>query len=230
MVQRRDLESLVKRIREELRAEGADAGGFTDFSIEEAINSAIGDLSEFFPVKDTLLITTELDTNEYSLIDEDITIENIIYIKYNGAQIEGMPIEKYFAIDDPTTGPVKKWAIWGNSLFLAGEVAADKLLELWVTRAPKPLRDRGDTPETPFYVDEAITQYAISACYRESRDYDRADYHFRIYRSKKNSLVNRGIPQGQRAFQVTMTDDYWGPVSDLDGVAKSDTNPGGRDD
>ena len=228
----RNLETLIRRVREELRAEGPDGAGYSDFSIVEAFNSAMYNLAEEFPVKDTITFTTVEDTGEYSL-DEvigDVEFENIIRVLYDGKQIRGIALESFFATENPSEGPVEQWVFWGDRFILVGKVEAEKEVKMYITRAPKKLMDKDDVPETPYYADEALAQYAIAACYRESRDYERANFHYGIFLRLKDSILRRGTPQAQREHRVTMRDSYWGPVRDKDGMDTSDTNPGGRVD
>ncbi len=224
----RDLESIVKRIREELRAEGADGAGYSDFFIEDSINKAMYDLAELFTIKDIVTITTTAE-DKYVLKDEtSVTVEDILRVLYDGRRISGISIDTYFALSAPDEGSVENWTLWGDTIILVGEVEAGKELELYVTRAPNPMVEQGDAPETPYYADEAIAQFAIAACYRESKDYDRASTHFAIYQHQKDIVRRRSTPQGQKDFRVTMRDSYWGPIRDSSGSSRSDTNPGGR--
>lgn len=226
---RRDLESLVRKIREELRAEGPDGAGFSDFFIGEQINSAIGDLAEFFHLRDTVEISTEEGQNQYRLDDfvsQGTIIENIVKVTYGGKELPGILIEEYANKLTKTEGEVRGWFLWGNSIFLIGEVKVTSLC-LWITRAPKPMRNKGDVPEVPYYADNAIINYVIAACYRESRDFDRAQFYFNIFLRDKNMLQARTIPQGHRGVTTKMRDSYWGPEGARQ-VRRTDINPGGR--
>lgn len=226
---RRDLESLVRKIREELRAEGPDGAGFSDFFIEEQINLAIGDLAAIFPIRDSIEVTTTTGQNVYELKDlipAGAVIENIIKVTYNSKEIKGKTLDEFASIVDKTTGDVSGWFLWGTTLTLIGKIEEYPLL-LWITRAPKPLANKGDIPETPYYADNAISNYVIAACYRESRDYERASFHFNIFQRDRTLLMTRGIPQQQRDHGLRVRDSYWsveGPTS----IRRTDTNPGGR--
>jgi hypothetical protein len=226
---RRDLDSLVRKIREELRAEGPDGAGFSDFFIQEQINSALGDLADIFPIRDTIELVTTAGQNTYDLtqlIPQGTVVENVIKITYDGRDIRGKTLDEYTALVNKTEGAVSGWFMWGNTLTLIGEVE-EAPLTLWIHRAPKPLQDKGDEPETPYYADNAITNYVIAACYRESRDYERASFHFNIFQRDRNILLNRGIPQQQRDHGIRMRDTYW-EAEGTPIVRKTDTNPGGR--
>ena len=227
----RDLESLVRVIREELRAEGVDGAGYSDFFIEEKLNTAQQELAGVFTIRDTLTFTTIVGVGTYDLLTVvDAAIENIMSVFYDELKLSYMSFEDYLHINDPAEGSVNRWTLWGNSLMLTGEVEADKTVELFVTRAPKALRERGDVSELPVYADEAIIQYVLSACYRLSRDYDRANYHYGTFRMLRSDLSNRGTPQVQREKQNMMKDSYWSPVNERGWASRSDTNPGGRSD
>jgi hypothetical protein len=223
------LDALIARVREELRAEGPDGGGFSNFLIMSAINGALDDLAGIFTIRDVKSFQTTAGVNDYNLTDmiTDCTIEDIIRVAYDNTPIRGVQIDNYLNTAVPTEGEVRGWLLWGNRLILLGEVEDNKEVTLWITRSPKHLRLPADQPETPRYANEALVQYAISACYREARDYDRANYHYSIYLQYRESLRDRSISQGQRDHLPVMGDSYWGPVCDLDGTARSDTNPGG---
>ncbi len=222
---RRTVEDLMKRVREELRAEGPDSAGYSDFIVLDAINFAIADLSEVFPVRDTTTITTSADTNNYTLGFE--SVYNIVKVEYDGETITGIPLRTYLNLTIKDTGPVNRWILWGQEFILIGKVEADKEVTLWVTRAPDKLKDKGDIPEIPSYADEAIVAYALSVCYRESRSFDRADYYYRIYVVQKSNILRRGVPQRQKEFLPQMSDSYWKPVRHSRRTVTSDTNPGG---
>jgi hypothetical protein len=223
---RRTVEDLVKRIREEIRAEAPDSAGYSDFIILDGINSAIADLSEVFPVRDSTSFTTEADTNEYTLSLD--SIYNIIKVEYDGTVISGMPLDDYLSLTDKTAGGVLRWVLWGTSLVLVGEVEEDKTVNLWVTRAPNKVDSKDSVPELPSYADEAIVAYALSICYRESRNFDRADYYYRIYVIQKSNILRRGVPQRQKDHLPKMNDSYWGAFRPSRKTRTSDTNPGGR--
>jgi len=226
---RRDLESLVRKIREELRAEGPDGAGFSDFFIEEQINSAIGDLATLFPIRDTIEFKTIVGQNVYdlsTLVPQGVVIENIIKVTYNGLEIRGRSLDDFAALSSKQEGDVSSWFLWGNTFTLVGEVV-EAPLYLWITRAPKPMQNKGDIPETPYFADNAITNYVIAACYRESREYERASFHFNIFQRDRTLLSARSIPQGQKDHGLKVRDDYWGPEGSPS-IRRSDTNPGGR--
>ncbi len=225
----RNVETLIRRVREELRAEGPDGAGYSDFFIREALNSGLAELAEFFPVRDTIEFETEEGKNQYEL-DEmvpDVELENIVRVLYDGRQLRGMGLDEYFEMSAPEEGTVLRWLLWGTNFILTGEVE-NKNLKLFVSRAPKRLTSPEDTPELPYYADEALIQYVISACYRESRDYERANYHYTIFLRQKERLASRMTPQMQREHRVGMRDSYWGPVRERRGSSRSDTNPGGQ--
>lgn len=223
---RRDVELLLKRVREELRAEGPDAGGYSDWVILDAMNSAIEDLGGVFPVRDVTTITTELATNEYTLEVDNLL--NILKVEYDGRPITNMDLSDYLEKTVKDEGDVNYWVLWGNKVILLGAVEDAKVVQLWITRTPNLLAERGDTPETPAFADEAIIAYAVSTCYRESKDYDRANYHYSIYLRQKDSIVRRSIPQGQRTAQTKMSNSYWGTFKGTNIIHRSDENPGGR--
>ena len=230
---RRDLESLIREVREELRAPGPDGGGYGDFLLTTAINRAQSDLAEVFTIRDKLNFTTEEDKSTYDIKDlfEDIEIENILRVIYEGNQLTFIDLDRLEGIYDLDSGVVRYWNLWGSKLTLVGDLEPDKTVELYVTRAPKALKEPGDTPELPYYADEAIVCYAISVMYRESRDYDRANYYYQIFMRKKDDIMRRTSPQGQKDKQPRMRDSYWPAVSERRGFTKtSDTNPGGRVD
>ena len=222
---RRDTDALIRRIREELRAEGPDGAGYSDFLVQDAINSAIADLSEVFPVRDTIELTTEIGQNTYDL--SNYTIFDIIKVEYNGSLIDGYPLKDYLDLNIKDEGPVNKWVLWGNYLIFIGEVDEAVTVKLWVSRAPSKLEDKGDIPETPSYADEAIIAFALSVCFRESRSYDRANYYYRLYVGQKSNILRRAVPQGQRESLPKMNDSYWKPHRSRRSGARSDTNPGG---
>lgn len=222
---RRNIEQLLKRIREELRAEGPDGSGFSDFLLMDAMNSAIEDLGEVFPVRDTETITTEADTNTYSLAVDNII--EIIKVVYNGTVLQNIPIKEYLALTVNDEGDVDRWTLWGTDITFIGEVEADKTATIWMTRNPNKLFDKNDIPETPSFADEGIIAYALSVAYREAKDYQRADYHYGIYLRQKDAILKRSVPQGHRDNITKMSDNYWGKFQASRTTTRSDTNPGG---
>jgi len=228
---RRNTDTLIRRIREELRADGPDGAGYSDFIIIDAINSALDDLSGIFTIRDTVEFTTRAGENTYNLAEETgVEIVDIIRIEYDGNKTSGKRIDPYLDLTVSTEGPVREWFLWGKSITFVGEVEDNKTVRLWITRAPKKINTRDDVPELPGYADEAIVAYAVSVCYRESKDYDRANYHYSIYLGQKNELLRRGIPQGQKDGLSVMRDSYMGPFRPYlwRGYVRTDKNPGGR--
>lgn len=222
---RRNVETLMRRVREELRAEGPDGAGYSDFLIIDAMGSAVEDLGEVFPIRDFVEITSVAETNTYE-VDVDDFID-IIRVEYDGNPLKSISIDAYIGKVIKDEGSVNEWLLWGNQVILVGEVEADKTIKMWVTRTPKKLKEKGDVPETPDFADEAIIAYAISVCYREMKDYGRADYHYGIYINQKNSILRRAVPQKQRDLRPRMRGSYWGPVRGTSASVRSDTNPGG---
>ncbi len=211
---RRNVEALVRRVREELRAEGVDGAGYSDFIIVDGINSALDDLSEVFTIRDVVTFTTIEGQNEYNLKQVvSSEIYHIIKVTYDGEETFGRQLDSYMDVPDPEEGAVRTWFLWGSHLTFVGDVEADKEVKLWITRAPEHISaDNTDwVPETPSMADEALVAYTISVCYRESKDYERANYHYRIYLRQKDSLMKRAVPQGQRDFNPNMRATYWGP-------------------
>ena len=226
----RNLKTIVREIREELRAEGPDGGGYSDFFIEAAINHAMFDLAELFTIRDTLLFSTVDAQMEYDLktLFPAVTIENIIRVVYDGNKLSGISPDEFMDTIIPNEGPVRKWFLWGEKLAFLGKIEGNKEVSLWVTRAPKILSLSEDVPETPYYADKAIKHFVIAECYRESRDYDRADNSYMLYLRAKDSVLRRGVPQRQRDHSPMVGDDYFPPFSGSGGALKSDSNPGGR--
>lgn len=222
---RRNVEDLLKRIREELRAEEPDSAGYSDFIIIDAINSAIADLSEVFPVRDKIEFTTEVGQNTYEMDNYDIY--EVIKLEYNGKLIEGYPLRQYLDLNIKDEGPVNRWVLWGKYLIFIGEVDEEVPVQLWVTRSPSKLDSKNDVPEVPDYADEAIIAYALSVCFRESRSYDRANYYYRSFVGQKSNVLRRAVPQGQREQLPKMRDSYWKPHRSTRSGVRSDTNPGG---
>ncbi len=224
---KRTVDTLRRRIREELRAEGPDEAGYSDFMIAQGINSAIQDLAEVFPVQDVEKMDTEEGKNEYELPENIYKIDKL---KYDGRMLDYMQTRDYvdYKIDEDT-GPVNRWTLYGKKLILVGAVEADKELSLWVSRAPKRLEKKNDVPEVPDYADEAIVAYAMSICCREGRSFDRADYYYTIFLNQKQEILRRTVPsQGQSDRNPRARDDYFPAFRPSKGVRTSDTNPGGR--
>lgn len=231
------LQILRRLIREELRAEGADGAGYSDFFIDQQVNACLRDLSELFTIRDSFSFTATLATNSYSIATKAAAaslgadVENVLGVDYDGSPILYIDFNAYREIDDKTTGDVEKYTIWGDNLILIGAVTA-LVVKIWVTRGPKTVKVDADTPETPYYADEAIAEFVVAACYRESKDYERASFHWAVFQNKRQSVARRATPQGQRDQMPAMKADYWGPVSWSDGLARSkqtsDTDPGGN--
>lgn len=226
---RRNVELLIRRVREELRADGPDGAGYSDFIIMDAINSALDDLSGIFTIRDQVEFTTEEGVIKYDL-EEVLGIEvvDIIRVDYDGTRIPGKQIDPFMDTLLLGEGKVREWFLWGKQLTLVGKVEAGKTIKLWITRPPKRLRLAGDTPETPSYADEAIIAYAISVCYRESKDYDRANFHYSVYVGQKGDLLRKAVPQMQKDSLPVMRDSYAGPFRQRRGFVRTDRNPGGR--
>ncbi len=227
----RNADTLLRRVREELRAEGPDGAGYSDFIILDAINFALTDLASIFTIRDNIQFECYQGENIYDLSNElkqsGIEIFNIIRVEYGGKKIAGKQIDFYLEKDILTEGPVKEWFLWGNKLILIGQVE-DENINLWITRAPKRLNLRDDVPEIPSYADEALVAYAVSVCYRESKDYDRANYHYSIYIAQRDDILRKAIPQKQKSSFSVMKDSYMKPFHSARRVGRSDTNPGGR--
>jgi len=225
---RRTVEYLIKRVREELRAEGADGAGYSDFIILDGLNTALDDLSSIFVIRDVDTITSVADQHDYDLLDLlGMEVFEIIRITYDGNLMKGKSIDHYLKKDIKNEGPVRSWFLWGTQLTLIGEVEADKEVKIWLNRGPKFLQGKDDIPDTPRYADEALIAYAMSICYRESKDYERANYHYRIFGHQKNALLQRAVPQLQRDFQTQMRDSYQGPHRGSKRFFWTDTNPRG---
>lgn len=318
----RTLEEFRLRIREELRAEGAGGGGYSDDFITDALNSAQEDLAALFTFRDiaefdttetaeewtldlggatggtyelgkqndmvelafdataaqieaaletvfgddnvdvavaadftieftnavresglqsdfselvaavdpALTQTQEYLAYEYDLstVITDMVIENIIRVTYDGTPLAGIPLDSFLLKKAWKEGEVSQWTLWGSNLTLVGKVVEGVEVRLWVTRAPTELENNADESELPYYAQEAMIQYAISACYRESRDYERAGYHQSLYQREYADVRNRALSQGQRDHLPTMRDSYTGPIKGRQGIPRSDTNPGGR--
>ena len=228
---RRDIGYLMKRIREELRAEGPDGAGYSDFLVIDAMNSGIEDLSEVFPIRDTISFVTSIPDGGTAVATEyEVSIDNllnIVKVEYDSRPISSITISDYLSMVVKDEGEVNHWVLWGNKLFLIGAVEVAKTVNLWITRTPNKLQDEGDVPEMPSYADEAIVAYALSVCYRESKDYERANYHYGIFLKQKDNILRRSIPQGQRDANAKMNDSYWGVFRDSTSTVRTDTNPGG---
>lgn len=223
----RTVETLRRRVREELRAEGADEAGYSDFIVLHAINSAIQDLAEVFPVRSIEKITTVEDQKEYDLTTYGIY--KIETVQYDGDLIGYMATRDYANYKtEEDMGTVNRWTFYGKNLILIGKVEGGKEISLWVSRSPHRLEEKNDVPEVPDYADEAIVAYALSICCREGRSFDRADYYYRIFLNQKDEVLRRAVPQGQRDTQPKMKDDYWAPFRPGKSVRTTDTNPGGN--
>jgi len=210
----RTTDGLIRRVREELRVEGPDGGGISDWLIKQALNSAIKDLSEVYQIRDIYEFDTQDGVNEYNLenyADDAPAIHSIIKVEYDNRYLQGGQLRDYLDKAVPKEGQVDTWALWGNSIILVGAVEDDKHVVMWVSRAPHPLVEKDDIPETPPQADEAIIAYACSICNRESKDFDRANYYYRVYTRQKEDLLNRFVPQSRGAIP-RMSDNYMKPV------------------
>ena len=224
----RTLAVLRRRIREELRAEGPDGGGYSDFFIDEQINTAIGLLAEQFPIRDNYEFLTEEEVNEYELEDVvESDVINIMRLDYDETALNPRDLTDYNQ-ETFNEGEVRYWFLWGSTLLLSGEVEDDKEVKIWVSRTPKKVSEDDDVPEIPEYADEAIAQYAVASCYRESLDYERASQHFRNFLHVEDRLKRRAIPQTERASPTHMRSFYFPPTSGRRGRLKSDDNPSGE--
>ena len=274
------LSVLRRRVREELRAEGPDGAGYSDFMIDQHINSALQALSEVYTIRDEISLNipnnewaqttaytigdviynssdwyyctanhtssedsepgegddwgdywrkaTWQESNRFSLDDYiDISLlDSIIQLTYDGYEIDYIgPRELALALVNE--GKVRNWTLWGDDLILVGEVEPDDEVTMWIIRMPQIVVEDEDEVELPHYTDEAITQYAVAGCYRESRDYERADRHYTLFLRQERRLRSRSIPQGQRARSTIMQSTYT-PALREHTVRRSDTNPGGR--
>jgi len=250
-VGRRNLEELARQVKDEARAYGAQGIEHYSFDfIRTAINNALDTLAGIFTIRDEVSFKTkaveieeeeeneeepkEIGKNEYKLSEileenyPEITVENIISVTYDGKQLNMINPERFLKDPIPDEGSVRSFFLWGEKFYLIGEVEPDKEVRLWVTRAPKHLVNDDDVPEVPYYAEEALVHYAISSCYRESRDYERANYHFGIYDRKKQDVIKRANPQGHRTNNARVKDDYFPAFGRERGLPKTDTNPGGR--
>jgi hypothetical protein len=228
----RNLDYFIRLIREELRAEGADGAGYSDFKIVNAINTALSELSEVYPVRDILTLVTEESVNEYDFTATfpDDEIVDIIHIAKGNKTLVGIDVNTYLSLNNPLDGETRHYLIWGNKLMLTGEIPDDDEYKLWVTRLPKKLveTDLTGTPEIPSYADDAVIQYAIATCYRESRDYERAAYHLDLYNKEKAEIIRRGIPQKQRNHTAVVRNRYSEAIGQNGLTRKTDTNPSGE--
>jgi len=227
---KRTLGEIRQRIREELRAEGPDGAGFSSTFIDSNVRSALDSLAGIYTIRDIVSFTTTTDTNEYFLddkIDSEI-IENIIRVEYDDTPLEFKHPDSVRYDTLTESDKVNGWAIWGSRFFLFGTVEADKSVKLWITRAPEPPVNDDDEIEMPYYADEAIIQFVIAACYRESKDYEPAMIHYNIYQRARAEVQERAIPQGQRAQAPSVRAEYFPAVKNQYGYDyRSDTNPGG---
>jgi len=247
---KRTVDDLVRRVREELRAEGADGAGYSDFIIIDAMNNAVDDLSGLFSVRDYVEFHTEEGVNTYDLSeieDFDGEIYNIIKVEYDGKPIKSVHID-HFSNMDTESGEVRGYLLWGTKITLIGEVRLPKYTEeeieqytlaegppgyklsLWITRSPKlmPYDKKDQSPELPRYVDEAIVVYALNVCYRESNDFDRANFYYGLYSNKKSEVMKRAIPQVDRDSRTQTRDEYAPPMRGVHSFRRTDYNPGGR--
>ena len=200
---------IMKRVREELRAEGPDGVGYSDFIIRNGVNAAIADLAEVYPVRDIVTFETQEDVNEYDLSDKKIY--KINKVEYDNRAITYMDLDKY--LNDQailSEGNVASWVLYGNKFILVGKPENTKQVKLWVTRSPEMLERIDSKFELPDYTLEAVVAYAMSICYRESRNFSQADYYYRVFLNQKDALLRRAVPQGQRDTQPKMKDNYWG--------------------
>jgi hypothetical protein len=220
----RTLTELVIRIREELRAEGADGSGYSDPFVIDNINEAIVSLAKDYPIRTTRSFNTTVSVNSYNLATVITAAEilNIMRVEYDGALILPIALDDYLAVDTPTTGEVSNWVVWGKNLILTGAVPAGKAVTLWVTETPTALTAGTDKHQLPTYFEPAIIQYVVAACYRESRDYDRASAHFRIFQYELGNLLSQAIPQTQRAEMPQARSSYFGPISERRGEPLDD--------
>lgn len=226
---RRNVETIMRRVREELRAEGPDGAGYSDFIILDAINSALDDLSGVYTIRDEMEFVTAEGVNTYDLLEVlPSEIVDIIRVEYDGVKTRGRQIDQFIEATVTTEGAVREWLLWGKKFTLVGQVDDGKTVKLWVTRPPKRMVDKNSIPETPGYADEAIIAYAVSVCYRESKDYDRANFHYSVYLGQKNDLIKRAIPQAQKDVMPKMRDSYAGPFRSSTRFIRTDKNPGGE--
>lgn len=223
----RTLATLTQEVREMLRAEGSDGGGFSDFLVKKAINAGIADLAEIYPIRDTLTFNTVALQNEYDLSDPTLApngLMDIIRITYDGKLLRGVSIDDYLTMAAPTEGSINYWVLWGKKLTLTGAVEA-KPVQVLITRPAKELVALDDVPETPPMADRAIVQYALASCYQEAREDDAYSVALGNYYRLKNSFGLYSSPRGQRDVQTKVRDSYWGPVRGRGYSRSSDENP-----
>jgi len=221
---------IINDINEELKINWAGGDGFSREFIVEKINSAMQELSEWTTIRDEASITCTAATNEYSLAEEitDMVIENINSVSYDNRKLTYIQPREYGAKAVVDEGVPSEWTLWGDKLIILGEVEKDKIINLKVIRSPSRVEDDDDYLETPKYADEAIKYYVISACYRQSKDFERCNFYDYKLRNAKRDIVNRASPQVQQEALPVMSDDYW-PADRYSRLSRrSDTNPGGR--
>lgn len=209
---RRTLGHIRRRIREELRAEGPDGAGYSDFFIDSNIRSALDALASIYTIRDEVTFTAQVGVNEYDLnskIDPEV-VENIVQVEYKDKIIPFYPMHEVDPVKKEEGDTVYGWVIWGSTLILLGEVEAVDVI-LRITRAPFPPIEDDDDIEMPYYADEAIVQFVIAACYRESKDYDAASLHYTIYLRAREEVRTRAIPQGRATGQLAVRSEYWLP-------------------
>lgn len=224
----RTLADIRRRVREELRAEGPDGGGYSDFFLDQQINSAIGVLSGIYPIRDTFTFTTTEGQNEYDLdvvVGDDMDVDKIVRLTYDGFDVPASNFRDHFATYI-RSGVVRGWTLWGRKITFHGDVEEGTEVKIWVTRMPKRVSDPEDEPELPPHADEAIVHFVIAACYRESRDYDRATQHYRNFLHHEERLRSRDIPQGQRNVPTMMSSFYSPPLTGLGGRPRSTPEDG----
>ncbi len=221
---------IIDDINEELKINWAGGDGFSREYVVEKINSAMQELSEWTTIRDEATITTVAETNEYSLSTEvdDMIIEHINSVKYDGRKLTYIQPREYGARSVVDEGVPSEWTLWGDKLIVVGEIEADKIVELKVIRSPNRVEDDDDILETPKFADEAIKFYVIAACYRQSKDYERSNYYDYKFRNAKRDIVNRSTPQVQQEALPVMQDDYWVAFRGTHRSVKTDFNPGGN--
>lgn len=173
---------------------------------------------------------TSDESNRFDLDDyiDTSLLDKIIRVIYDGRTLMYTGPNE-FDLTRMVDGEVRSWYLWGTDLLLFGDLEPEKTVEMWIIRMPQKVKEDEDEVELPPYTDEAIVQYAVAGCYRESRDYDRASQHYRNFLHQEERLRTRGIPQGQRARPPMMRSLYWPPMSGRRGrMRTTDTNPGGK--
>jgi hypothetical protein len=220
---------IITNINEELKIDWAGGDGFSREFIIDTINSAMQNLSEWTTIRDEATITTTTDTNEYSLSTEidDMIIEHINSVKYDGNKLTYIQPREYEAKSVVDEGEPSEWTLWGDNLIIIGEVEDAKTISLKVIRSPAKLEDDDDELETPKFADEAIKYFVMAACYRQSKDYERSNYYDYKFTNAKRDIVNRSTPQVQQEALPVMSDDYWPAERNNVYNLRSDTNPGG---